>query len=157
MSHRNLSSLGVGDVLFSAEFCLAPQDVLAWKHGQMLEGHEDRSGPRSRIDRPPAVGSSVPQGLVFARALDAVGRSSGVAGSRFEQTSMGKLRALRPARVGETLTCVATVRYRSEREGRCFMTLAIEVRGVERTVAEVEVGVELSGNLHEGLSLVQAA
>ena len=137
MSHRNLSNLGVGDVLLSAEFCLKPQDVVAWEHMRALDGHDDRARPHMQLAPPPAVGSQVPEGLVFARALDAIGR-------RFEQTSVGSLRALRPARVGETLTCVATVRYCSERAGRRFMTLAIAVRNCECTVAEVEVGVELS-------------
>ena len=137
MSHRNLSNLGVGDVLLSAEFCLKPQDVVAWEHMRALDGHDDRARPHMQLAPPPTVGSQVPEGLVFARALDAIGR-------RFEQTSVGSLRTLRAARVGETLTCVATVRYCSERSGRRFMTLAIAVRSCDCTVAEVEVGVELS-------------
>ena len=144
MSHRNLSSLGVGDVLLSAEFCLKPHDVVAWEHSRVLDGHDDRARPHHHLARPPAVGSEVPKGLVFARALDAIARS-GLAGARFEQTSVGSLRALRPARVGEVLTCVATVRHCSARAGQRFMTLVIAVRSCDCTVAEVEVGVELSG------------
>lgn len=144
MSLPNLSSLGVGDLLFSTEFRVEPQDVVAWEHGRMLDADEDRIAVRAGLQRPPAVGSPLPEGLVFARALDALGRSSGIAGCRVDQTSVGKLRSLREARVGESLICVATVRYRARRDLRCFLTLALEVRTSSHTVAEVEVGVELS-------------
>ena len=144
MSLRNLSTLGVGDLLFTTEFRVDPLDVVAWEHGRLLDADEDRITMRAGLQRPPQVGSALPEGLVLARALDAVGRSTGIAGCQIEQTSVGKLRSLRQARVGETLTCVASVRYRARRDLRCFLTLALEVRTSAHTVAEVEVGVELS-------------
>ena len=68
---------------------------------------------------------------------------SSFGGCSIEQTSLGKLRTLAQVGVGETLTTVATIRYRSERPEGSFLTLAIEIRGNGRKLAEVEVGVEV--------------
>jgi hypothetical protein len=148
MSMRNPSSFGVGEVLFSTEFRITPQDVASWERALVLGGHDDRPGFRSSLERPPVAGSPVPEGLVLARAIEALERSGGLGGCTIEQTSAGKLRTLGRVSVGEPLTSVATVRYRSERSGEesdCFLTLTIEIRGDGRKLAEVDVGVEVRG------------
>jgi hypothetical protein len=147
MSMRNPSSFGVGEVLFSTEFRITPQDVASWERALVLGGHDDRPGFRSSLERPPVAGSPVPEGLVLARAIDALERSGGLGGCTIEQTSAGKLRTLGRVTVGEPLTSVATVRYRSEQQQSesCFLTLTIEIRGDGRKLAEVDVGVEVHG------------
>ena len=143
MSLRNPSSFGVGEVLFSSEFRITPHDVVAWERATILGGRDDRPSFRHRLEQPPVAGSPVPDGLILARALDALERSSGFGRCKIEQTSLGKLRTLARVGVGEVLSTVATVRYRSERPEATFLTLAIEVRGRDRKLAEVEVGVEV--------------
>jgi hypothetical protein len=152
MSMRNPSSFGVGEVLFSTEFRITPQDVAGWERALVLGGRDDRPSFRSLLERPPAAGSPVPEGLVLARALEAFERSGGLGGCTIEPISAGKLRTLGRVSVGEPLSSVATVRYRSERpstgevESECgFLTLTIEIRGDGRKLAEVDVGVEMRG------------
>jgi hypothetical protein len=148
MSIRNPNSFGVGEVLFSSEFRITPHDVVGWERALVLGGRDDRPSFRSLLERPPAAGSPVPEGLVLARALEALERSGGLGGCKLEQTSAGKLRTLGRVSVGEPLSSVATVRYRSERLEQpdlCFLTLTIEIRGDGRKLAEVDVGVEVRG------------
>jgi|GEM_PF-2760403 len=146
MVMRTPSSFGVGEVLFSSEFQIAPQEVAAWELAQLLAGRDDRPGFRPRLERPPAGQAPVPAGLVRARALEAIERSSNLGGCVMTQTSAGKLRSLAPIGVGERLSTVATVRYRSVREDapRAYVTLTLEIRGAGRKLAELEVGIELS-------------
>jgi hypothetical protein len=146
MSIRSPLSFGVGEVLFSSEFRITPQEVAAWERAQVLGGRDDRPSFRPRLERPPIAGSPVPEGLVLARALDAIEHSSGLGGCTIQPTSSGKLRSLGRVSVGEPLSSVATVRYRSSRANQpecCFLTLTIEIRGDGRKLAEVEVGVEV--------------
>ncbi len=148
MSIRNPSSFGVGEVLFSSEFRITPHDVAGWERGLVLGGHDDRPTFRSLLERPPVAGSPVPDGLVLARAIEAVERSCGLGGCQIEPTSHGKLRTLGRVSVGEPLSAVATVRYRSERPdqpGSCFLTLTVEIRGGGRKLAEVDLGIEVRG------------
>jgi hypothetical protein len=140
---RTPTSFGVGEVLFSSVFRIAPLEVAGWELAQL---HSDRDeGPSFRTGRelPPMAGSPVPESLILARALEAIEQSSSLRGCRLVPTSSGKLRTLAVAGVGERLTAVATVRFRSVREDRVFLTLGIEIRGEDRKLAEVEVGVEV--------------
>lgn len=141
---RTPLSFGVGEVLFSSAFRITPHDVAAWERAKVLDGRDDRPSFRSRLERPLVAGSPVPQDLVHARALEALEHSSGLDGCTLEQTSSGKLRSLGPVGVGEPLTSIATVRYRSDRPEGSFLTLSIEIRGGGRKLAEVEVGVEIT-------------
>ncbi|MFO7561559.1 MAG: hypothetical protein R6X02_02850 [Enhygromyxa sp.] len=143
---RTPTSFGVGEVLFSSEFRIAPQEVTAWELAQVLGGRDDRPSFRPRLEQPPLAQGPVPEGLILARALEALERSSSLAGFAVTPTSSGKLRSLAPVGVGERLSAVATVRYRSVRadESSAHLTLAVEIRGANRKLAEVEVGVEVS-------------
>jgi hypothetical protein len=147
MSIRNPSSFGIGEVLFSTEFRITPQNVAGWERATVLGGRDDRPSFRALLERPPVAGSPVPDGLVLARALEAFERSGGLGGCKIVPISAGKLRTLGRVSVGEPLTSVATVRYRSETEqpDLCFLTLTIEIRGDGRKLAEVDVGVEVRG------------
>lgn len=142
---RAPTSFGVGEVLFSSEFRIAPNEVAAWEVAQMLGGRDDGPSFRPGLEQPPLAGNPVPEGLMLARALEALERSSSLAGCAMVQTSMGKLRSLAPVGVGERLTVVATVRYRSvrEHEARVYLTLGVEIRGAGRKLAELELCVEV--------------
>jgi hypothetical protein len=141
---RTPTSFGVGEVLFSSEFRIAPQDVAGWELAQMLGGRDDGPSFRPGLEQPP-VASPVPEGLILARALEGIERSSSLAGCAMVPTSSSKLRSLAPVSVGERLTAVATIRYRSvrEHEPHVFLTLAVEIRGAGRKVAEIDLGVEI--------------
>jgi hypothetical protein len=161
---RTPLSFGVGEVLFSSAFLITPHEVAAWEQAKVLGGRDDRPGFRSQLERPLVAGSPVPPDLVLARALEALEHSSGLGGCTLEQTSAGKLRSLGCVGVGEPLSSIATVRYRSERPEGSFLTLSIEIRGGGRKLAEVEVGVEItapracqpSSNWAESASFEQA-
>jgi hypothetical protein len=142
---RTPTSFGVGEVLFSSEFRIAPQEVAGWELAQLLGERDDRPSFRSSLERPPVAGSPVPDGLILARALEAIERSSSLGGCVITPTSSGKLRSLGAIGVGERLSAVATVRYRSVRkaESAVYLTLAVEIRGADRKLAEVEIGVEV--------------
>jgi hypothetical protein len=148
MSIRNPSSFGVGEVLFSSEFRITPHDVAGWERAMVLGGRDDRPSFRSLLERPPVAGSPVPDGLLLARALEAFERSGRLGGCTIVPISAGKLRTLGRVSVGEPLSSVATVRYRSQTEqpDLCFLTLTIEIRGDGRKLAEVDVGVEVRGS-----------
>jgi hypothetical protein len=142
---RTPTGFGVGEVLFSSEFRIAPQGVASWELAQLvLDDRDDGPSLRPGLELPAMVGSPVPDGLILTQALEAIERSSGLGGCQLTLTSSGKLRTLATAGVGERLTTVATVRFRSVREDRVFLTLAVEIRGADRKLAEVEVGVEVS-------------
>jgi hypothetical protein len=141
---RTPLSFGVGEVLFSSAFCITPHDVAAWQRAKVLGGRDDGPGFRSRLERPLVAGSPVPQDLVLARALEALEHASGLGGCTLEPTSAGKLRALGSVGVGEPLSSIATVRYRSDRAQGSFLTLSIEIRGAGRKLADVEVCVEVT-------------
>lgn len=146
MTIRNPLSFGVGEVLCSTEFRITPQEVAGWERAQVLGDRDDRPGFRSLLERPPVAGSPVPDGLVLARAVEAIERAGSFGGCSFEPTSTGKLRSLAKVSVGEPLSAIATVRYRSQREDqadRCFLTLTVEIRGDGRKLAEVDFGVEV--------------
>jgi hypothetical protein len=144
MAMRAPSSFGVGELLFSSEFRIAPREVAAWELAEVLGDRDDRPGFRPRLEQPP-VGGSVPEGLIRAKALEAIERSSNLGGCTITILSAGKLRTLAAIGVGERLSAVATVRYRSVRGDRAgaFLTLVIEIRGSGRKLADLEVGVEV--------------
>lgn len=144
MLMRTPTSFGVGERLFSSEFRIAPQELASWDLQQVLGDRDDRPSFRPRLEQPLATGIPIPDGLLFARALEAIERSSNLGGCAITPTSLGRLRCHAPIGVGERLTAVATVRYRTAQEGRAFLTLAIEVRASGRKLAELEVGVEVS-------------
>lgn len=146
MSMRRPLSFDVGEVLFSTEFRITPQEVAGWERAQVLGDRDDRPGFRSHLERPPVAGSPVPDGLVLARAVEAIERAGGLGGCTITPMSTGKLRSLGRVSVGEPLSAVATVRYRSVRDeqpDRCFLTLTVEIRGDHRKLAEVDFGVEV--------------
>ena len=163
MSMRRPLSFDVGEVLFSTEFRITPQEVAGWERAQVLGDRDDRPGFRSHLERPPVAGSPVPDGLVLARAVEAIERAGGLGGCTVTPMSTGKLRSLARVSVGEPLSAVATVRYRSVRDeqpDRCFLTLTVEIlssgirdaqsphppsriRGDGRKLAEVDFGVEV--------------
>jgi hypothetical protein len=147
MSIRIPSSFGVGEVLFSSEFRITPNDVAGWERAMVLGGQDDRPSFRSLLERPPVAGSPVPDGLLLARALEAFARSGTLGGCTIVPISAGKLRTLGRVSVGEPLSSVATIRFRSEtaQPDLSFLTLTIEIRGDGRKLAEVDVGVEVRG------------
>ncbi len=143
MMVRNPSSFGVGELLFSPEFMFAPADLASWDRASVLGDHDDRPGFRPSLEGPPAA-SQVPEGLVVARALDALERSAQWGGCHLRETSRGRLRSLGRVGVGERLHAVASVRYRSRgRTQESFLTLNVEIRSEGRRVAEMEFGVEV--------------
>ncbi|EDM79227.1 hypothetical protein PPSIR1_03783 [Plesiocystis pacifica SIR-1] len=131
-------------MLFSPAFTISPQDVWAWERDMALGRRDDHPGFRPHFEQPVA-GARVPDGLVMSKILDALARSGNLGGCQVERTSAGRLRTLAPIVVGESLTAVASVRYRSRRVGdpRTFVTLAVELRSGLRKFAEAEVGVEI--------------
>ncbi|PRP90396.1 hypothetical protein [Enhygromyxa salina] len=141
---RTPLSFGVGEVLFSSAFRITPHDVAAWERAKVLGGRDDRPGFRSRLERPLVAGSPVPQDLMLACALEALEHASGLDGCMLQPTSAGKLRSLAPVGIGEPLSSVATVRYRSDRPEGSFLTLSIEIRGGGRKLADVELCVEVT-------------
>lgn len=151
---RAPTSFGVGEVLFSSEFRIAPQELAAWEVAQMLGGRDDGPSFRPGLERPLVVSRPLPESLILARALEGLERSSNLDGCTIVLTSSGKLRSLATVGVGERLSAVATVRYRSvrEHEARVFLTLAVEIRAAGRKLAEIEVGVEVCP-----ITLAQAA
>lgn len=144
MSIRHPSSFGVGEVLCSTEYRITPQEVAAWERAQVLGDRDDRPGFRSRLECPPVAGSPVPDGLVLARAIEAIERAGQRGGCHLELTSIGKLRTLARVSVGEPISAIATIRYRSQREDQAsFLTLTVEIHGDGRKLAEVDFGVEV--------------
>lgn len=143
---RSPSSFGVGELLFSPTFKITPEDLSSWERAKVLGGRDDRPGFRPRLERPP-VGGSVPEGLILSKTLEALGRSGNLGGCTVEQVSSKRLRMLGPVVLGEQLSAVATVRYRSTRPGDAcsFLTLVVELRSESRKLGEVEVGVEVVG------------
>lgn len=139
---RDPMSFGVGEVLFSPAFTVSPAQVWAWQRAWVLDRRDDGPDFRPSLERP-VDGSRAPEGLVVARTLDAIGQSHSLGGCLLRQTSTPQVHLTTPVAVGEPLTAVATVRYRSAQRGRTFITLAIELRSPVRKHGVIEVCVEV--------------
>ena len=143
MTARTPMSFGVGELLFSPVFRVAPSDLWAWSRDTVLDDRDDRPGFRPQLERPVA-GVSVPEALLLSKTLEALARSGNLGGCAVREMSARRVRTFAPTVVGERLNAIATVRYRSCREdGTTFLTLAVEVRCDARKLAEVEVGIEM--------------
>jgi hypothetical protein len=140
---RSPSSFGVGEQLFSPQFTVTPSDVAGWDRASVLGDRDDRPSFRPNFEGPLATGAAVPEGLIQAKALEALVRSVQWGGCRLEVTFHGRVRQLGRIGVGERLHAVATVRYRSHAASSSVLTLLVEVRSGSRRLAEVEVGVEV--------------
>jgi hypothetical protein len=140
---RSPSSFGVGEQLFSPQFTVTPADVAGWDRASVLGDRDDRPSFRPNFEGPLATGAGVPEGLILAKALEALVRSAQWGGCRLEATSHGRIRQLGRISVGERLHAVATVRYRSHSAEASFLTLVVEVRSGSRRLAEFEFGVEV--------------
>jgi hypothetical protein len=142
---RSPSSFGVGEQLFSPQFTVTPADVAGWDRASVLGDRDDRPSFRPSFEGPVATGAAVPEGLIVAKALEALVRSVQWGGCRLEAIHHGRVRQLGRIGVGERLHAVATVRYRSCSAQASFLTLVVEVRSGSRRLAEVEFGVEVLG------------
>ncbi len=142
---RDPMSFGVGESLFSPTFTVTPDEMWAWQRAKVLGSRDDRPNFRSRLERP-VDHSQAPEGLVLAKLLDAIGQSENLGGCALVPTTGARrLRLSAPVVVGERLSAVATVRFRSIDAGRTFITLAIELRADQglRRLAALEVSAEV--------------
>ena len=116
----------VGDVLLPGGFVVSPSDVATFVQGNAFRASLDRLGvvPSSPIHT--AI-STVPDPLLVARALAKLKGADLVRGLDPKVSHVRNLRVLIPPVVGETVTGVATVRFRSVQERSAHVTVAVEL------------------------------
>ena len=143
---RSLDSFHVGDVMLAGSFTVSPADAVGHFRARVMNdvvGNPAESG--SQLSMGPVPGAVAPTRLVVASALTALRAFVGRSGLELVVHQVGPVAKLRKPVIGEPLTCVATVRYRSrDRETGTFLTLGVELRGrTGGTAVRFEVGVEL--------------
>jgi hypothetical protein len=94
----------------------------------------------------PMPGGRCPPALLISGALARLRSVDAFGALRPRFQSPTRFKTLAEPVVGEHVSCVATVRYRSRNEdGSAFLTLGVELRRRRGgTVASFEIGVELS-------------
>lgn len=137
-----LDRIDVGDVLIAGSFTLTPGDAAAHRQARAFETM-DRPGHTlgsAFVAEPSSL--RCPDALLVERGLAAIARRFGVAELRASKAR--DLRIFAPSVVGERISVVATVRFRSEASTSAFVTLRVELRRRNGTsLGAFEVGVEV--------------
>lgn len=156
MLAHDLGSLSVGSVLTTSAFTVRPADLTAHVEssflGQVVGCGEEMlsTGSFAGGGSPEPWGRICPLPVALGRVLSALAHSEPLRDTVVALRSISRVRRFGETLVGEPLTAVATVRFRSGRvPGATHVTLAVEVhRGGQRgrvgaTALAFEVGLEL--------------
>ncbi|PCC66990.1 hypothetical protein SAMN02745121_09156 [Nannocystis exedens] len=156
MLAHDLGSLSVGTVLTTSTFTVKPADLTAHVEssflGQVVGCGEEMlsTGSVSGGGAPEPWGRVCPLPVALGRALSALAHSEPFRDVALTLRSISRVRRFGEMLVGEPLTAIATVRFRSGRvPNATHVTLAVEVhresqRGrVGATALSFEVGLEL--------------
>lgn len=156
MLAHDLGSLSVGSLLTTSAFTVKPADLTAHVEssflGQVVGCGEEMlsTGSVSGGGAPEPWGRVCPLPVVIGRALSALAHSDPLREAALQLRSISRVRRFGEMLVGEPLTAIATVRFRSGRvPNATHVTLAVEVhreshRGrIGATALSFEVGLEL--------------
>lgn len=156
MLAHDLGSLSVGSLLTTSTFTVKPADLTAHVEssflGQVVGCGEEMlsTGSVSGGGAPEPWGRICPLPVVFGRVLSALAHSEPLRDAALSLRSISRVRRFGETLVGEPLTAIATVRFRSGRvPNATHVTLAVEVhresqRGrIGATALSFEVGLEL--------------
>lgn len=165
MVAHDLGSLTVGSVLTTSTFTVRPADLTAHVESSFLGqvigcGEETLStGSIAGSGSPEPWGRVCPLPVALGRVLSALARCEPLHDAEVAVRSISRVRRFGETLVGEPLTAVATVRFRSGRvPGAAHVTLAVEVqRGGGRglhgaTALSFEVGLELRSQVRAPLA-----
>jgi hypothetical protein len=139
-------SFRVGDVFIAGAFVVSPAQVASLHRARALaEFMEQPGGNAPAARRTVAVGGPCPDALLISGALSRLRDASSFQDFRPEFQSPSAIKLLATSVVGEPVSCVATVRFRSRNEGgSVFLTLGVELRRRRgKTLGRFEVGLEL--------------
>jgi len=156
MLAHDLGSLSVGSLLTTSAFTVKPADLTAHVEssflGQVVGCGEEMlsTGSVSGGGAPEPWGRVCPLPVVLGRVLSALAHSDPLREVALTLRSISRVRRFGEMVVGEPLTAIATVRFRSGRvPNATHVTLAVEVHReshggrVGATALSFEVGLEL--------------
>jgi hypothetical protein len=156
MLAHDLGSLSVGSLLTTSTFTVKPADLTAHVEcsflGQVVGCGEEMlsTGSVSGGGAPEPWGRICPLPVALGRVLSALAHSEPLRDAALTLRSISRVRRFGEMLVGEPLTAIATVRFRSGRvPNATHVTLAVEVHRcgqggrVGATTLSFEVGLEL--------------
>jgi hypothetical protein len=155
MPVHDLGSLAVGSVLTTPQFTVSPADLTAHVEssfiGQVVGcGEEVLSTGSLGGGSPGPWGRVCPLPVALGRVLSALARCEPLREAQLARRSVSRVRKLGEVLVGEPLTAIATVRFRSGRvPDATHLTLEVEVHRAGHegraaaTALAFEVGLEL--------------
>lgn len=145
MAH-SVSPCRVGDVLIAGSYRVAPEELASFAQSQAYGAILAQPGaaPMS-MHRPQVDGSAIPAPLLAAKAVACIEGVGLFRGYQVEVAHVGRVRVLTAPVVGEPITAVATVRFRSVRVGTTHLTLRVELRRASGDIlARFDMGLDLT-------------
>lgn len=135
----------VGDVAIAGTFRVSPSELASFHQAQARGAQLGHPGaPPVGLHSPVSAGGEVPAAHLVARSVRELCASSLVRGYRVEVGHIGRPRVLTTAVVGEPITTVATVRFRSGRGRTSHVTFSVELRRASGGIlARYDVGLDL--------------
>ena len=142
----------VGDVLIAGSYRVAPEELASFAqeraYGAILA--QPGAAPLS-MHRPQIDGSAIPDALVEAKAVGCIEAVGLFRGFDVSVAHVGRLRVLTAPVVGEPITAVATVRFRSVRNATTHLTLRVELRRANNEIlARFDMGLDLTAKPQRG-------
>jgi hypothetical protein len=116
----------IGDVLLPGTFVITPEAVAAHVQSRSLGAMTERPGTPPRHSA--AIPRTCPEPLLVGRAAEAVRACGPLRALDVSVAQLGRMQVLTPAVIGEPITCVATVRFRSIHNDVMHLELRVELR-----------------------------
>ena len=148
----SISPCRVGDVLIAGSYRVAPEELASFAQARADSASLAQPGAAPLSMRCPVInGVAIPDGLLVGKAVGCIERAGMFRGYTVEVGHVGRLRVLSAPVVGEQVTAVATVRFRSIREGTTHLTLRVELRrGSGGILARFDVGLDVTPKTQQG-------
>ena len=147
-----VSPCRVGDVLIAGSYRVAPEELASFAQERAYGAILAQPGAAPLSMRCPQVdGSAIPDALLEAKAVGCIQAVGLFRGFDTSVAHVGRLRVLTAPVVGEPITAVATVRYRSVRVGTTHLTLRVELRRASGDIlARFDMGLDLTAKAVRG-------
>lgn len=136
----------VGDVLIAGSYRVAPDELACFAQSRAYGAVLARPGasPLS-MHCPQLAGSAIPEALLVSKTVACIESVGLFRGQDVSVAHVGRLRILTQPVVGEPVTTVASVRFRTARMGTSHLTLRVELRRRNGEIlARFDMGLDLT-------------
>jgi len=143
----DLRAASAGQVLTTDEFLVSPTDMSSYVESSFIREVvgccEERLSSGAVLEHDPGWGRVVPESVLLARAIAAL-CGQGLAQAEIEVCSVGRVRVMAPAIVGEPLLALARVRFSSRRAAGRTLTREVGVRRSGGELLRFELALEVA-------------